>query len=83
MMGVDDDIEQRVRAVEVAQAVVASELRNLDSTVRAMADGLELRDRALLQERGQDRRAKWALVAALLVALLGAIATIVAAGLAG
>jgi hypothetical protein len=62
---------------------MSADLRNLREDVKAMADAIAARDQLLIQERAANRRALWALTVALLVALIGAFATVAAAGVLG
>lgn len=53
----------------------------LHTDLQKIAVAIEARDVMITQERALNKRALWALTATLLVALIGAIATIIAAGI--
>lgn len=59
---------------------VSEKVSGLRLEVQAMAAAIARRDEVMIQERGQNRRALWALVGVLLVALIGGIFTLMAAG---
>lgn len=69
-------IETEVKLLKESVARLHKDLEN-------MAEALRERDAIITQERASNKRALWALTGTLLVALIGAAATIIAAGLVG